>query len=56
MEGETIAMDGRVLRGSYEAISDDETVNSHPAIRLVSAYIVERGLIMDPLSSSLKNQ
>ena len=41
-------MDGKVLRGSYEAISDDETVNSHPAIMLVSAYIVERGLIMDP--------
>ena len=48
LPGETIAMDGKVLRGSYEAISDDETVNSHPAIMLVSAYIVERGLIMDP--------
>jgi hypothetical protein len=48
LPGETIAMDGKVLRGSYEAISDDETVNSHPAIMLVSAYIIERGLIMDP--------
>jgi DDE_Tnp_1-associated len=44
---ETIAMDGKVLRGSYEAISDDPTVDSHPAIMLVSAYIVERGLILE---------
>jgi DDE_Tnp_1-associated len=46
--GETIAVDGKVLRGSYEAISDDPTVDSHPAIMLVSAYIVERGLILSP--------
>jgi hypothetical protein len=46
--GETIASDGKVLRGSYEAISDDPSVDSHPAIMLVSAYIVERGLILEP--------
>lgn len=46
--GETIATDGKVLRGSYEAISDDPSVDSHPAIMLVSAYIVERGLILAP--------
>lgn len=45
---ETIAADGKVLRGSYEAISDDPRVDSHPAIMLVSAYIVERGLILEP--------
>jgi DDE_Tnp_1-associated len=45
---ETIAMDGKVIRGSYEAISDDPKVDSHPAIMLVSAYIVERGLILEP--------
>jgi hypothetical protein len=45
---ETIAMDGKVVRGSYEAISDDPKVDSHPAIMLVSAYIVERGLILEP--------
>jgi len=45
---ETIAVDGKVLRGSYEAISDDPTIDSHPAIMLVSAYIVERGLILEP--------
>jgi hypothetical protein len=32
LPGETIAMDGKVLRGSYEAISDDETVNSQAGI------------------------
>jgi hypothetical protein len=48
LPGETIATDGKVLRGSYEAISDDPNVDSHPAIMLVSAYIVERGLILEP--------
>jgi hypothetical protein len=48
MAGETIATDGKVLRGSYEAISDDPRIDSHPAILLVSAYIVERGLILEP--------
>jgi hypothetical protein len=46
LPSETIATDGKVLRGSYEAISDDPTVDSHPAIMLVTAYIVERGLIL----------
>jgi DDE_Tnp_1-associated len=46
--GETLAVDGKVLRGSYEVISDDPTINSHPAIMLVSAYLVERGLILEP--------
>ena len=45
---ETIAVDGKVLRGSYEVISDDPTVKSHPAIMLVTAYLVERGLILEP--------
>ncbi len=48
LPGETIATDGKVLRGSYEAISDDPSIDSHPAIMLVSAYIVERGLILEP--------
>jgi len=48
LPGETIAADGKVLRGSYEAISDDPRVESHPAIMLVSAYLVERGLILGP--------
>ncbi len=48
LAGETIATDGKVLRGSYEANSDDPAVDSHPAIMLVTAYIVERGLILEP--------
>jgi hypothetical protein len=52
--GETIAIDGKVLRGSYEAISDDPNVESHPAIMLVSAYIVERGLILEPYQVASK--
>jgi hypothetical protein len=48
LPGETIAADGKVLRGSYEVPSDDPAVESHPAIMLVTAYIVERGLILPP--------
>ena len=48
LPGETIATDGKVLRGSYKAINDDPEVDSHPAIMLVTAYIVERGLILAP--------
>ena len=62
LSGETIATDDarfrgedsprnsarKVLRGSYEAINDDPEVDSHPAIMLVTAYIVERGLILEP--------
>ena len=56
LPGETIATDGKVLRGSYEALSDDPAVDSHPAIMLVSAYIkVERGLILEPYEVNSKN-
>jgi hypothetical protein len=54
LPGETIATDGKVLRESYEALSDDPSVDSHPAIMLVSAYIVERGLILEPYEVSSK--
>lgn len=46
--GETIAVDGKVLRGSYMVESDNPHQEPHPAIMLVSAYIVERGLILEP--------
>ena len=49
-----MTVDGKVLRGSYETISDDPTVDSHPAIVLVSAYIVERGLILAPYEVDAK--
>ena len=46
--GETIAVDGKVLRGSYQLETDNPYSDSHPAIMLVSAYLVERGLILEP--------
>ena len=44
--GETIAMDGKVSRGSYNLSSPASTAESHQAIQLVSVYLVERGLIL----------
>lgn len=41
-------MDGKVLRGCYESGNDNQNKESHPAIMLVTAYIVERGLILEP--------
>jgi hypothetical protein len=52
--GETIATDGKVLRGSYATGGDNPEVDSHPAIMLVSAYIVERGLILEPYEVASK--
>lgn len=51
---ETVATDGKVLRGSYEAVSDDPSVDSHPAVMLVTAYLVERGLILAPYEVASK--
>jgi hypothetical protein len=44
--GETIALDGKVLRGSDNVDTPASTTESHPAIQLVTVYIVERGLIL----------
>lgn len=46
LRGETIALDGKVLRGSYNVDTISSTTESHPAIQLVTVYIVERGLIL----------
>jgi DDE_Tnp_1-associated len=46
MRGETIALDGKVLRGSYNVDTPASTTESHRAIQLVTVYIVERGLIL----------
>jgi hypothetical protein len=48
LPGETLAMDGKVLRGSYQLETDNPDSPPHPAILLVSAYLVERGLILEP--------
>lgn len=48
MAGETLALDGKVLRGSYQLEKDNPDSPPHPAIMLVSSYIVERGLLLPP--------
>ncbi len=55
LPGETIATDGKVLRGSYQLEQDNPYSNPHPAIMLVSAYIVERGLILEPVEVDSKS-
>ncbi len=47
-EGETISLDGKTLRGSYQVQDNNPLSVPHPAIILVSAYIAERGLILPP--------
>jgi hypothetical protein len=48
LPGETLAMDGKQLRGSYQLEVSNPDSPPHPAILLVSAYLVERGLILEP--------
>lgn len=45
-KGETIGLDGKVLRGSFMVEKTNPDCQPHPAIMLVSAYLVERGLIL----------
>jgi len=44
--GETLALDGKVLRGSYLLETDNPHSQPHKAITFVTAYLVERGLIL----------
>ena len=46
LSGETVALDGKVLRGSYSLDTPASRTESHRAIQLVSVYVVERGLIL----------
>jgi hypothetical protein len=54
LKGETIGLDGKVLRGSFMVENTNPDCQPHPAIMLVSpkgyrsayAYLVERGLIL----------
>nr|WP_199464524.1 ISAs1 family transposase [Acaryochloris thomasi] len=46
LSGETLAFEGKVLRGSYNVETPASTSESHRAIQLVTVYIVERGLIL----------
>jgi hypothetical protein len=49
-----VGVDGKVLKGSYLLEDDNLNSDSHPAIMLVSAYIVERGLILEPFEVNAK--
>ena len=44
--GETVAVDGKILRGSYQVQANNPNWEPHPAIMLVNAYVVERCLIL----------
>ena len=46
IKGETIGLDGKVLRGSFMVENTNPESEPHPAIMLVNAYLVERGLIL----------
>ncbi len=48
ISGETLALDGKVLRGSFMLETDNPHCEPHKAITLVTAYLVERGLILQP--------
>ena len=46
--GETVATDGKVIKHSFMTETDNPQTQSHPAIMMVTAYVVERGLIFPP--------
>lgn len=50
-----LAVDGKTKRCSYQLERDNPTSESHPAIQLVSVYLVERGLILDPYEVERKS-
>ncbi|MGR3280759.1 ISAs1 family transposase, partial [Acaryochloris marina NIES-2412] len=44
--GETVATDGKVLKHSFMFETDNPSCQTHPAIMMVTGYLVERGLIL----------
>jgi hypothetical protein len=46
--GETVATDGKVIKHSFMSETDNPHCQAHPAIMMVTAYLVERGLILPP--------
>jgi hypothetical protein len=53
--GEMVAMDGKVLRGSYEVGAVDGVAPTHQAIQLVTSYLVEQELILEPIAVNSKS-
>jgi hypothetical protein len=46
--GQTMSLDGKTLKGSYVVQDNNPNSEPHPAIVLVTAYVVETGLILPP--------
>jgi len=53
--GKMLAVDGKTLRGSYQLENDNPRSEPHPAIQLVTVYLVERGLILEPYEVQRKS-
>lgn len=45
-KGQTISLDGKTLKGSYVVQDNNPNSEPHQAIILVTAYVVEKGLIL----------
>jgi DDE_Tnp_1-associated len=45
-KGETVPLDGKTLRGSHNTQTGSNQAESHPAIQLVTVYIVEQEMIL----------
>ena len=43
------------MRVAYQLASEHATTEPHPAIQLVSVYLVERGLILEPYEVERKS-
>nr|WP_230844455.1 ISAs1 family transposase [Gloeobacter morelensis] len=46
LPGETIALDGKVLKGSYCVQHNNPTSEPHAAIQIIHAYLVEHGWVV----------
>ncbi len=53
--GELLAIDDKRLRGSYQLASEPSSTELHPAIQLVSVYLVERGFMLEPYAVERKS-
>ena len=53
--GQMIACDGKVARGSYEVGAQDGQAPSHPAIQMVTSYLVEQQFILEAIAVESKS-
>ena len=52
--GETMALDGKILKHSFMTEADNPHSQPHPAIMMVTAYLTERDLILPPYEVARK--